>query len=158
MHAMGKLALITILTGATLLKGPAQLCLIAVGVDLAAATHTCLTARPQPVHKLWEGALTETVLLVFGAAAATYPDRAITIKAVDKLVLAELYAGEADWVMALEQASCRGGPHHLPVQQGPGVGAGREAGIGTRDRRQLRSTKTAVVVQHLIVLWRQTSH
>lgn len=93
MHAVGELALITILTDAVLFKGPAQLRLIAARVDLAASTHAHLTTRPQPVPQLRVGPLTEAVFLVVTAAQQ---HSGICFKAVDKLVLAEFCTGEAD--------------------------------------------------------------
>lgn len=70
--AMSKLALVSVFTGTVLLKGPAQLRLVAAGVHLAASTGGTGGAQAlveEPLARLGEGAVPQAVLLVVAGVA-----------------------------------------------------------------------------------------
>lgn len=70
--SVGELALIAVLAGAVLLEGPAQLRLVAAGVDLVAAaggTGGAQALVDEPLARLGEGAVPQAVLLVVAGVA-----------------------------------------------------------------------------------------
>lgn len=72
--SVSKLALVTILAGAVLLEGPAQLRLVSAGVHLVAAAGAGGTGGPQalvdePLARLREGAVSQADLLVVAGVA-----------------------------------------------------------------------------------------
>lgn len=72
MDSVSKLALVAILAGTVLLKGPAKLRLVTAGVHLAAAaggTGRAQALAEQPLTRLREGAVSQAVLLVVAGIA-----------------------------------------------------------------------------------------
>lgn len=108
MDAMGKLALVSVFAGPVLLKGAAQLCLVAAGVDLS----TRLLLLKQALTAFGEGAVPNAVLP--GPKGWGW----LPLEAVEEVALVELGIGQGDRMSPGETPASRSS-HRFPVQQTP---------------------------------------